>query len=68
MRIALNANRCSGHARCAAVAPEVYRLDENTGFVRLAGIVKVPPGLEAVALRGVRACPERAIQVLDDEM
>jgi len=66
MKVALVEGRCSGHARCAAVAPEVYVLDENTGFVILEGTLAVPAGLEAAALRGARACPERAIQVLDD--
>lgn len=66
MKVALIEGRCSGHARCTAVAPEVYVLDENTGFVILEGTLAVPAGLEAAALRGARACPERAIQVLDD--
>ena len=66
MKLQLVEGRCSGHARCHAVAPEVYAIDETSGFVKLQGVVTVPAGLEAIALRGVRACPERAIRVLDD--
>lgn len=64
MRIVIHPERCVGHARCHHVAPALYPLDDNgyntgTGFT-------VPPGQEALARRGARACPERAIEILDD--
>lgn len=55
---------CQGHARCAAVAPHIFRLDDE-GFIRPEEI-DVPPGEEALAQRGVRACPERALSLDTD--
>ncbi|MBV9512216.1 MAG: ferredoxin [Caulobacteraceae bacterium] len=63
MKIVVDTNLCSGHARCAAVAPEVFSLNED-GYVAFEEKV-VPPGLEAKAERGVRACPERALKLED---
>ncbi|MGC9666874.1 ferredoxin [Planosporangium sp. 12N6] len=62
MRISVDRGRCSGHARCAALAPEVYRLDEE-GY-SVAGERAVPPGLERQAERGALGCPEGAITLL----
>jgi len=56
--------KCVGHARCAAVAPAVYELDDN-GYLT-PGVKEVPAGQEAAAARGARACPERAILVHQD--
>jgi len=64
MKIIVNPTLCSGHARCASVAPEVYELNDD-GYVGFAE-KDVPPGLEAQARRGARACPERAITVIED--
>jgi len=61
MKIRINKAGCVGHARCAAVAPEVYELDDD-GFIAVEEI-DVPPELEAQARRGARACPERIITV-----
>lgn len=64
MKIVVNRPSCVGHARCAAAAPEVYELDEN-GYIAF-DEKTVPAGLEAQARRGARACPERAISVVED--
>jgi ferredoxin len=64
LKIVVNQTLCSGHARCAAVAPEVFTLDDD-GYIGFAE-KDVPPGLEASARRGARACPERAISIVDD--
>jgi ferredoxin len=63
VRISVDVAKCVGHARCAAVAPKVYELDDN-GFNQTAEKI-VGPELKADALRGVRACPERVITVED---
>jgi ferredoxin len=62
MKIEVNAARCSGHARCNAVAPEIYELDDG-GFCAVTTL-DVAPEQEAAALRGAEACPERAITVV----
>ena len=61
MKIRINKAGCVGHARCAAVAPDVYRLDDD-GYIALEEI-EVPEGQEKQAVRGARACPERIITV-----
>lgn len=63
MRVIVDAGLCSGHGRCAAVAPDVYRLDAD-GYNRM-GEVEVPPGLEPAARAGADNCPERAITVIE---
>jgi ferredoxin len=50
---------CSGHARCAATAPDVFELDDSGYALPLAG--KVPTDQEEHAREGMYACPERAI-------
>jgi ferredoxin len=59
MKIIVDRLKCSGHARCNAAAPDIFTLDEN-GYVNFdSKEVKEADG--ARALRGIRACPERAL-------
>ena len=62
MKIEVDAALCSGHARCNAVAPEIYELDDN-GFCAITTL-DVAAEQEAAALRGAEACPERAITIV----
>jgi ferredoxin len=64
MKVAQITGRCSGHARCAAIAPAIFKLDDN-GYSAITE-VDIPPVDEMLARRGVRACPERALVILDD--
>jgi ferredoxin len=61
MKIRIDKAACVGNARCAAVAPQIYRLDDD-GYIAVEEI-DVPPGQEDLARRGARACPERIIIV-----
>ena len=63
MKVIANQSLCSGHARCAAVAPEVFDLTDD-GYIGFSEKT-VPSELEASARRGVRACPERALSLVD---
>jgi ferredoxin len=54
-----------GHGMCAALAPEVYRVNEDSGFNEM-GEFEEPPERREPVLRGVSACPERAITVLGE--
>ncbi|RWA97914.1 MAG: hypothetical protein EOR78_28100 [Mesorhizobium sp.] len=63
MRIIVHKARCQGHARCAARAPAVFRLDE-AGYI-LPGNIDVADGEQLLASDGVRSCPEFALE-LDD--
>ena len=64
MKIRIDKPLCVGNARCAAVSEQLFPLDED-GYIAVTEIV-VPPGMEALALRGARACPERIIVIEDD--
>ncbi|MFD9324101.1 ferredoxin [Streptomyces sp. NPDC060053] len=59
MKITIDKAGCSGHARCAAVAPGLFRLDDDGYALPFDG--EVPEGLEQAARDGEMACPERAI-------
>ena len=61
MKIHVDTEACTGHARCAAFAPNVYELDD-VGFNRTED-QEVPPEFEEEARRGAMACPERAIAI-----
>lgn len=65
MKIRIEKAKCVGNARCAAVAPGLYPLDDD-GYIAIDGF-DAPPGEEALARRGARACPERIIFVEEDE-
>lgn len=64
MKIRIDKARCVGNARCAAVAPGLFQLNDD-GYIAV-NEIDVPAGQEALARRGARACPERII-VVDDE-
>jgi len=63
VKVIANQSLCSGHARCAAAAPEFFELTDD-GYIGFAEKA-VPPELEAAARRGVRACPERALTFVE---
>jgi len=64
MKVLVNHELCQGHARCYALAPEVFDLDDD-GYIR-PGDIDVPEAHEALALRAVRACPECALTLEGD--
>lgn len=65
MRYLVDTALCSGHGACAAVAEEVYSLDD-AGFNAVTGVeVEVPAELEAAAVEGADACPDQAIRILN---
>lgn len=60
MKVAVDPDRCQGHARCWEICPEVFSLDEE-GFA--VATPTVPPEFEARAREAIDNCPERAIVV-----
>jgi len=64
MKIIADRTRCAGHARCAAVAEDIFELD-SSGYIGFDEKI-IAAELEAAARRGVRACPERALKISDD--
>ncbi|MFZ4603686.1 MAG: ferredoxin [Caulobacterales bacterium] len=61
-RILTRTALCSGHARCHAVAPEIFDLNAD-GYNDTVERTIDAGALEA-ARRGMRACPERAISIV----
>lgn len=64
MKIVVDRQGCVGHARCQAVAPDLYPLDEN-GYIDTDGF-DVPTGQEDMARKGARSCPEYIIRTEND--
>lgn len=64
MKIRIEKERCVGNARCWALAPDLYPLDDD-GYIATAGFV-VPEGRESLAKRAARACPERVIEIVEE--
>ena len=66
MKIRLSdSKKCSGHAQCCAVSPDLFPLDES-GYSILTER-EVDPADEQMARDGVAACPEGALVILDDD-
>ena len=65
MKIHVDTDLCSGHARCEAAAPQVFTLDDE-GYNATEDHVLAPDELRG-ASRGALACPEQAISLLDDD-
>jgi ferredoxin len=62
MKVTVDPNKCQGHARCRAICPELFELDEvdQKSHVKLPS---VPPELEGPSMRAVKECPESAISI-----
>ncbi|MET0270796.1 MAG: ferredoxin [Sphingomonas sp.] len=58
-------DRCQGHARCWAQAPDLFELDDE-GYIT-AGDIAVPEGGERAAWRGAKSCPERALEIVETD-
>ena len=61
LRLSVDADKCQGHNRCCALAPELFNADEF-GFAHVNAEGLVPPALEEKALLAVRNCPEYAVR------
>jgi len=65
MRIRVDPEKCQGHNRCKAVAPELFVLD-RFGNASAVGDGRVPPGFEEKARLAVANCPEMAVEIVED--
>jgi ferredoxin len=62
VKVKVDRERCQGHARCAALAPELFALDA-LGNAQEIGDGSVPPALTEKAWLATANCPELAIAV-----
>ncbi|CAN5666018.1 ferredoxin [soil metagenome] len=63
MRISLDSEKCQGHGRCYALAPDLFDSDDEGYAVLLAEGGVVAPGHEEAATLAADNCPEYAITV-----
>jgi ferredoxin len=65
VRVRVDSEKCQGHNRCYALAPELFDVDDyGDAHERNDGVV--PAGLEEKARLAVSNCPEYAISIEDD--
>ena len=65
MKINLNAYACQCHARCHALAPELFDLnDEDLAVLLIDG--DIPAELEEKARLAAQRCPEFAIEIIEE--
>ena len=65
LKVHVDPDKCQGHARCKALADELFDLDEY-GNAHEKGDGTVPVGLEDKAYLARANCPENAIDVTED--
>lgn len=61
-RVIIERSKCCGYGLCAALCPEIYKLDE--GGIAYVDSELVPEELLEAAREGAAACPAEAIVVL----
>jgi ferredoxin len=66
MRVSIDSEKCQGHNRCYALAPELFDVDDY-GTAMVIGDGSVPGGLEDKARLAVVNCPEFAIELIDSD-
>jgi ferredoxin len=64
MRVHVEPEKCQGHNRCYALAPELFDVDD-LGAAHEIGDGEVPPELEDKARLAAANCPEFAIVIED---
>jgi ferredoxin len=64
LRVRVDPDKCQGHNRCKAVAPELFEPDEY-GNAREVGDGTVPPSLEEKAYLAQSNCPEFAVEIIE---
>jgi ferredoxin len=64
VKVHVDPDRCQGHSRCYALAPDLFDVDDY-GLSSVKGDGTVPPDREDVARLAAANCPERAITITD---
>lgn len=65
MKVRVDPDRCQGHNRCYALAPELFDVDDYGNAEAKDGGV-VPPELEVKARVAEANCPEFAVIITED--
>ena len=65
MKIHVDSDKCEGHSRCYALAPDLVDVDDlGNAFELNDGVV--PAGMEERAQLIIDNCPEYAIEIVED--
>lgn len=65
LKVSVVPDRCQGHNRCYAIAPELFEVDE-LGNAKARGDGTVAAALEDKARLAVKNCPEHAIRLMQE--
>ena len=65
MRVKIDAALCSGHGRCWKYAPDIFPIDADGFNAHRGQEIDVPVNQGEAARHGMKACPERAILIVD---
>ena len=65
LKVRVDRERCQGNARCFALAPELFELDQF-GNGRERGDGTVPTALEDKARLAQANCPEMAVEIIEE--
>ena len=65
VKVHVDQEKCQGHNRCYALAPELFDVDD-LGYAKEMGDGTVPAGMEDKARLAVSNCPEYAISIEED--
>jgi ferredoxin len=65
VRLKIDANKCQGHNRCKAIAPELIQLDQF-GNAQPMGDGLVPDALLDKAYLAKSNCPELALEIVEE--
>jgi ferredoxin len=65
IKVRVNPDKCQGHNRCKALAPQLFELDEY-GNAKEIGDGTVPAELEQKAWLARANCPEFAVEIIED--
>jgi ferredoxin len=64
MKLRVDPDKCQGHARCYALAPEIFDVDDYGQSTVI--VDEVPHELEEKARLAVANCPEYAIEIVSE--
>lgn len=62
--VKIDPHKCQGHARCHALAAELFELDEF-GNARVRGSGQIAPALEYQVWIARANCPELAVEIVE---
>jgi ferredoxin len=65
VKVRIDSEKCQGHGRCYDLAADLFG-DDDEGFGQVLGDGTVTPDTERQARLAVANCPERAIELIEE--